>query len=315
MRKASLSLLLSILVLNCSQQQREGWSKRIEDLSGAEKQTGQKDTLNPDQFNLTKDKQQFIGLETTVVKNMTIDDIIELPAEIVSNPNNVTSVIAPISGKIISLPVMLGTMVDKNVIIAIIENPQNLGQRYEIRSPMQGMVTVRSSNLGEWIENGKQIAEITDYSDLQVLIRLFPDEQNKVKIGQAVNVEYNGIKVRGKITLISPTIDPVTRTIDVRAEITNSNSKLKINAYVQAQIFIGTKEGIVIPSSALINEETHYIVFVQQGDSFEKRYVEFGIRNGEHVEIISGLQEGDVVVTKGAYQLKNINFTSNPSET
>lgn len=315
MRKTSLLLLLLCLYsINCSEHQREGWVKRFENFSGSGTKTEQKDTLNPDHFNLTKDKQELIGLETTVVKKMTIDDILELPAEIVSNPNNIVSVNAPVNGKILSITVTIGSSVEKNGMIAVIENPQNLGQRFEIRSPMNGVVTMRQVTTGEWVESGKQLIEIVDYSSLHGLIRLYPDEQSKVRLGQTVEFETNGVKVRGKIMLISPTFDSNTRTIEVRVEISNSDNKLKANAYAQAQIIVNKKVGLIVPHSAVLNEETQHVVFLQRDNNYEKRIVEIGIQRNDTVEIINGLEEGDIVVSKGAYQLKNISFTSKAGE-
>lgn len=109
MKKTSLLIVMLCLCgINCSIQQREGWKKRFENLQAVEKQAAKKKELNSNRFSLSEDKQALIGLETTVVRRTTIDDVLELPAEIVPNPNNILSIYAPVSGKVVSLPVSLG---------------------------------------------------------------------------------------------------------------------------------------------------------------------------------------------------------------
>jgi multidrug efflux pump subunit AcrA (membrane-fusion protein) len=299
----------------CTEQQREGWKERAGKISGKEEREAHAEPLDPDNFALDDEKQTLVGIVTTTVKRRIIDEVLELPAELVPNPNNVAEINAPVEGRIAALKVNLGSAVEQNAVVAVIENPQNLGQRFEVRSPLRGIVTERPVNVGEWIEAGKEIMEVVDYSSLHAAIRLYPDEQAKAGIGQTVEIESDGIVAKGKIALLSPAVDPATRTIEARAEIPNPQHQLKANAYATAKILIGTKEALVAPQSAVLNEEAHYIVFVRDADGrFEKRVIEVGIRRNGLVEILSGVREGEMMVSEGAYQLKNINFTSSAGE-
>jgi len=307
-------ILFGLISWSCTKGQRESWEKRAEQLSGEEEGTAQADTLNPNNFALDQEKQELIGVATTPVKKQTIDEVIELPAELALNPNNVVEVNAPVEGRVATMKVNLGSKVEPGVVVAVIENPQNLGQRFEVRAPLSGIVTERPVNAGEWIEAGKELMEVANYSSLQAVIRLYPDEQARVRIGQTVEIESAGVMAKGKITFLSPAVDPATRTIEARAEIANPQSQLKANAYATAKILLGEREALVAPQSAVLNEEAHYIVFVHAGERYEKRVVEVGIRRNGLAEILSGLQENEFVVSAGAYQLKNINFTSSAGE-
>lgn len=306
--------LSSLILISCTQRQREGWSERFRKVFGEKEQKQQTIPLNPDNFRLEKDKQELIGLETSVVKRETIDEQLELPAEILLNPNNVASINAPISGWVRTLSANLGDIAEKGAVIAVLENPQNLGQHFEVRAPLGGIVTERLVNVDEWIESGKEMLEIVNYKTLYGVIRAYPDEQSRIKLGQDVEFRSDDISASGKISFISPAVDPATRTIEVRAEIANPQNKLRANAYAKAKIIIGKKEALVIPQSALLMEEAHLIVFVQRANTFEKRTVEIGSRHNEIAEILSGVKEGEKVVSKGAYQLKNITFTSKGEE-
>ncbi|MGH7454620.1 MAG: efflux RND transporter periplasmic adaptor subunit, partial [bacterium] len=239
-----------------------------------------------------------------------IDDILETPAELVANPNHVASINAPMSGRITVLNVNLGSRVERNSIVAVIQNPENLGQKYEVRAPFAGIVTGRPVNLDEWIESGTQIMVIANYATMDGVIRLYADELRRVKIGQEVILDCNGLTAKGKITMISPFLDPDTRTAEARATFVNPQNQLKANAYATAQIIVDQKEALVAPKSAILPEDLEFIVFVQTSDRFEKRLIETGIQQNDVVEILNGLHEGEVVVSQGAYQLKNINFSS-----
>ena len=307
--------LLSIAFTNCTQKQQEGWKKRSEKITG---ETGKTvppaDTLNVNKFALTDQNRRFLDIETTLVKKQPIADAIKVPAVTRTHPNHFVSIKAPIQGWIRELLVDPGSKVKKNTVVAIIENPQNLGQRLQVRSPINGVVNERPVNKNEWVENGADLMEIIDYSALQGIMQLYPDEQSKVRVGQQVEFFRKGWRAKGRIQFISPTADLSTGSVEARADIANANRRIEANVPITARITVGEKNGLVVPGSALLHEENHFIVFVRKGGQFEKRLVETGIRTNKIVEIVSGVTEDEKVVTHGAYQLKNIEFSSAPAE-
>ena len=118
--------------------------------------------------------------------------------------------------------------------------------------------------------------------------------------------------IQGMINIFSREYDVlVIDDVDIQYE--DRHIRLNIDSN-RNRIIVGEKNGLVVPNSALLHEEDHFIVFVQKGDQFEKRLVEPGVRSGEEVEIVDGLEDGEKVVTSGAYQLKNIAFSSAPAE-
>jgi len=308
-------MLLSIAFTNCNQKQQEGWKKRAEKITGeTEKTAPPADTLNANKFALTNQNRRFLDIETTVVKKQLVADAIKVPAITRPHPNHFVSIKAPMQGWIRELLVDPGSKVKKNAVVAIIENPQNLGQRLQVRSPINGVVSERPVNKNEWVENGVDLMEIIDYSALQGIMQLYPDEQSKVRVGQQVEFFRKGWSAKGRIQFISPTADPATGSVQARADIANVNNRIEANVPITARITIGEKAELAVPNSALLHEEDHFIVFVRKGKQFEKRLVETGIRTNQMVAIVSGIVEGEQVVTHGAYQLKNIAFSSAPAE-
>jgi multidrug efflux pump subunit AcrA (membrane-fusion protein) len=304
-------IFILINLVSCTKEQRDGWEKRVEKITGEEEsKIAAVDTLNPDNFTLNERMRRFIDLKTTVVKRQKIADILEAPAVTLSHPNYVVSVKAPLSGRITELYVNQGNTVHKDALLAVIENPQNLGQRFRVLAPLAGMVSIRHVSEDEWVESGNILMEIVDYRTLLGVIQLYPDKQGKVRLGQVVEFSVNGRTIPAKINFVSPTANPETATVEARANIVNDMGLIKTNLPITARIILGEKDGMVVPESALIHEDAFDVVFVQRGERFEKRAVETGIRYGGLVEVIEGLKEGETVVTHGAYQLKHVAFSS-----
>jgi len=298
-----------LLLSACSQKQKEGWEKRVEKLKGG-KETVASDTSA---ISLTEESRRFVNLQVSEVHRQRIVDAIETPAVLKPHPNAQLIVKAPVQGWIKELPVQPGSTVKRNDLLAVIENPNNLGQRLTIKAPIGGTITARQASPNAWIESGEPLLQIIDFRRLQAVTQIYPEEQPRVKIGQRLEISRNGQTVFGTIFYLSPTADPQTGAIEARADIANPNQQLKANVPVTARITVGEKDGLIAPKSALMHEEDHFIVFVQKGGQFEKRLVETGIRTGEVVEILEGIKDGEQIVTSGAYQLKNMTFSSAPA--
>jgi multidrug efflux pump subunit AcrA (membrane-fusion protein) len=307
------SIILLVFALNgCTEKQQEGWKKRAEKLTGEKETAGTtvSDTLNPDNFRLSARARRFIDLQTAVVKRQKIAHVIEMPAVMLPHPNYSSTIKSPLSGRIVRLLASFGSAVKKDSVVAVIENPQNMNQRLFLSAPISGVVSAQYVSKNEWVEDGEALLSIVNYTVLQAVIRIYPEAQEKVHIGDKVEFSGNGWSAKGRIDFISPTADPETGTISARADIGNPRGKIKTEMLLTAAVIVGEKQAVVIPHSALVPEEDHYIVFVWEQGRFEKRIVETGIHQGDLVEIPAGLQEGETIVTQGAYQLKNITFSS-----
>jgi len=300
--------MLMLLLSACSQKQKEGWEKRAGKFKGGE-ETVASDT---DTDSLTEESRRFLNLQVTEARTQKIVDAFETPAILKPHPNAQITVKTPVQGWIKELPVQPGSTVKRNDLLAVIENPNNLGQRLIVKAPIGGMITARPTSPNAWIESGEQLLQITDFRRLQVVAEIYPDDRQRVKIGQRLEISRNGQSIFGTISYLSPMADPQTGAIEARADIVNPDQQFTTNAPVTAWITVGEKTALVVPGSALLHEEDHFIVFVQKEKEFEKRLVETGIRTGRMVEIIDGVKDGERVVTHGAYQLKNMAFSSAP---
>jgi multidrug efflux pump subunit AcrA (membrane-fusion protein) len=122
---------------------------------------------------------------------------------------------------------------------------------------------------------------------------------------------YSMDEVNGRLLSVGKQVDPETRTISMIYEIDNKEG-LHSGLFVAAEIDTDQRENVIaIPESALIEEEGNFVVYVHTaGESFEKRAITTGIRNRGWVEVTSGLEEGEHIVTTNAYQVKLASLSS-----
>jgi RND family efflux transporter MFP subunit len=104
--------------------------------------------------------------------------------------------------------------------------------------------------------------------------------------------------------LVSSVVDPETRSVKVRTEVPNSDGRLKPDMFANVQIITDLhRTAISIPQSAVLDDGGKTVVFVSEGNGYQKRPVNTGIQGDGRVEIIEGLHAGDKVVVKGNYLL------------
>jgi len=126
-------------------------------------------------------------------------------------------------------------------------------------------------------------------------------------MGQEVKVNVPalpGSTYTGRVILIDSVVDPETRTIKVRTEVANPDSRLKPDMFANVEIVTDlNRSAISIPQTAVLNDGGKTVVFVAEGNRYQKREVHTGIQNGDRLEIVEGLSAGEKVVVKGNYLL------------
>ena len=194
--------------------------------------------------------------------------------------------------------------------LSAIGKEHTINSRVAIYSPISGAVIERHLTLGEVVEPVKPLFTVADLSNLWVIADVPEADVPKVKKGQSVAIvasAYPEKVFKGKLSYISEVIDPETRGVKVRAEVDNAKGALKPEMFATVRISTSEKEkALAVPESALQRDGDKSIVFVAIDEhEFEKRVVEVGPRfNGFH-RILSGLNEGERVVVKGAFTLKS----------
>ena len=180
-----------------------------------------------------------------------------------------------------------------------------------IRSPFSGVVTKVNASPGEVVNAESELFQVADVSQVWVQAEVYEKDLNRIQVAQTASITvdtYPDEQFFGKVAYIGDILDPQTRTVKVRCEVSNSARKLKLDMF--ATVKLPTKlnrEALAVPAEAVQQIEGKNIVFLQKGSTtFEPRNVTVGESVQGMTEILSGLEKGESVVTRGAFHLKSI---------
>lgn len=180
-------------------------------------------------------------------------------------------------------------------------------QYSEVRSPINGVVTDRPTYPGEMPPAGTPILTVMDTSEVIARAHIPQEQAARLQVGDPATITAPGLEgeVSGKVTVVSPALDPNSTTVEIWVQARNPHGDLKPGATVRVAMTARTvPEATVIPAAALLTQEGATSVMVVGDDGrAHKTDVEVGIRNAGEVQITKGLKPGQRVVTTGAYGL------------
>lgn len=179
-----------------------------------------------------------------------------------------------------------------------------------IKSSINGVVVERNVVIGQLVEATTNAFKVINTNTVWVDGQIY--EKDITKINQRTNAlfttaTYLKEKFNGRIIYIGQTIDEQTRTITIRGEFGNSNSKLKPQMFGELKVPVSANaKAIMIPEESVVKETGQEYVFVQTSDTtFEQRKVITGTSVDNRIEIKEGLKEGEKVASKGVFYLKS----------
>lgn len=181
--------------------------------------------------------------------------------------------------------------------------------RVAVRAPISGVVTRRSVPPGARVDAGAPLFTIVDPSVVWLVVNVPAAAAGQVSRSSVATFTMEGSPrtfAARRIVSVGSVIDPVSRTVPIIYELANADGTLKIGANARANVRTGgLTRGVVIPASAVLDDNGRPIVFVQvEGETFERRDVVFGGREGELVLVRSGVAAGERVVSGAAYQVR-----------
>lgn len=192
-------------------------------------------------------------------------------------------------------------------IIKDLETNRSVFYKVPYFAQQNGIVSALEVRQGMYAEANTRIMTLADLSRVWVIADVFEHQINWIEIGKSIELDLpaqNLYGLEGRVEFIYPTLDPVTRTLQVRLALDNPSEQLKPDMLATVRIYGGPVEAINIPVQALIQTENHNRVFVQtQQNSFERREVVVGIVTNGRAEILSGVETGEKIVTSGQFLL------------
>jgi multidrug efflux pump subunit AcrA (membrane-fusion protein) len=178
----------------------------------------------------------------------------------------------------------------------------------EIRSPIDGMVTDRPLFAGETAAAGTPLITVMETSSLIAKAHIGQSAALQLKLGSEAQVHVPGLAdpVAGKVSLISPALDPGSTTVEIWIRIDNKSGALKVGTPVKVSIAgASVAQAWKIPNSAVLASEdgSKAVMVVASDGTAHRKPVTLGITGGEDVQVLSGLAPSDLVITGGGYGL------------
>jgi Cu(I)/Ag(I) efflux system membrane fusion protein len=174
-------------------------------------------------------------------------------------------------------------------------------------APLSGTVIEKTAVAGMRVMPGDVLYTIADLSKIWVIADIYEYELPLIETGQTaqVSLSYAPQTVfTGRIAFVYPTVDPETRTAKVRFELDNPKELLKPGMYANVELAVPLGKRLAVSKDAVLESGERQIIFIHHGGGqLEWRNVKIGLRGGDWVEIVEGLQEGEHIVTSANFLL------------
>jgi RND family efflux transporter MFP subunit len=186
------------------------------------------------------------------------------------------------------------------------------GAAFALRAPFDGVIVSTDAVTGRSVAAGESVVHVVDPREVWLYTRV--SEADAARAGNPVDAAFSlsgsdeviDIATRqGRLVSVGAALDPATRTLPVIFALDNADGALKPGMFVRATVFTGeSSEGVVIPASAVVDDGGRPTVFVMEGgEAFYKRVIRLGARDGDRVQVLSGVAAGERVVSSGAYEV------------
>lgn len=177
-----------------------------------------------------------------------------------------------------------------------------------IRAPFAGRVGLRNVSVGGFVNAGTVITTLDDTSVIKLDFSVPEVFLSTLQEGLEVSARtsaYPEVEFKGKVSSIDSRLDPVSRSIVVRARIDNKDGRLKPGMFMTVKLMRAEVPALMLPEEALVPEGSKKYVFVVRDGKALRTEVETGRRRPGEVEVVSGLEDGDLVVTEGTQKIRN----------
>jgi membrane fusion protein (multidrug efflux system) len=191
-------------------------------------------------------------------------------------------------------------------------------QRKTIRAPFSGILGIRQVNLGQYMSAGTAIVSLQALNPIYANFNVPQQVMSQMRPGQTVKISTDGASghaYTGRVNALESTVDESTRNVQVQATLANADNKLRPGMFVQVEVGVGAERSLFpLPASAINYApfgDSVYIVTDLKGPDgkiyrgVRQQFVKIAGARGDQIGIVSGLHQGDEVVTSGAFKLRN----------
>ncbi|UZJ44392.1 efflux RND transporter periplasmic adaptor subunit [Marinimicrobium sp. C6131] len=242
------------------------------------------------------------GIQTNEAGPGSIERTLTTYGQLTIAPEQIARVRARFPGVITKVNVRLGDRIAKGDLLAQVESNESL-KIYDLRSPIDGVVTERQISVGE-IAGEQPLFAIANLATLWAELRVFPGQRTQVAVGQKVFLKAEGVDEQATVNHLLPSPDNAPYTL-VRVEVDNPDGTLSPGLLVAGDIVVEALDvPLAVENRALQTFRDWTVVFAQVDDAYEIRPLELGRSDGTLTEVLDGLQAGDRYVVDNSYLIK-----------
>ena len=177
----------------------------------------------------------------------------------------------------------------------------------DVTTMFGGTVLQKYVDIGERVAPGQPLFEVAQIDPVEIKVGVSDRRFSELKLGQPSTIKVDGyprLSFTGEVKKIQPIIDPTTRTFKVTIGVANPEELLKPGMFARVEIELDYHpDALVMPKAATLEEEGKYFAVAVRNDRAHRAEIVLGFRDGNRIEVLSGLSEGDQVVLEGAYAL------------
>ena len=252
--------------------------------------------------------EKIVPVRTTAVRTMDFTDIIKSSGNVVADSEVI--LYSKVPGKIVQNNVKMGSIVTPGMTVAVVSRDE-IGYQYnpfEVKSDVKGVVARVLQNPGALVGPATPLFSMVDIDTVKAVAAVDELKIRFVRMGQPVKVRlqaYPNELFSARVTNICPVSNPVSRTIEVEVGIPNGDHRIKPGMYAEAEFEQGRHKGLVLPLVSVVDRAGRKYVFAAVGGKASLKEVTTGQVTGDMIEILSGLDGSETIITTGADKLDN----------
>jgi membrane fusion protein, multidrug efflux system len=175
--------------------------------------------------------------------------------------------------------------------------------KMRVLAPFDGVVGIRNISVGDVVRDGTDLVNVEDIRRLKVDFRLPERTFTQIKVGQPVEVNTDALpnaRFVGRVDAINPRIDAGGRSLEVRAELPNSEKRLRPGMFARVRVIVGDRaDALMVPEESIVPQGDSFVIYRVVDGAARRVPVTLGVRRAGLVEVIGNVKAGDQIVTAG----------------
>lgn len=196
-----------------------------------------------------------------------------------------------------------GAQTQLNQAVAAVELVKTQMNNLKVYSPIAGVISKKSINVGESVSGGEVAIEVSNVDNLAIDLSIPQKLINKISVGQKITMSIDSLKnqiIQGEVRNIDPVASDNSYNYNVKLKLLSNNSEIKPGMFCRAKLPVDQKDKVVtVPNTAVISENGIQFVYMISGGKINKKSVSIGLSNDKITEILAGLNIGDKIIFEG----------------